>query len=333
MLRAGIIGCGMIAQLRHAPEYAQNPDCELAGCFDPRSGCAEAICGKFGGRAYSGLDELLGDASIDMVSVCTSNATHADITVKALESGKHVLCEKPMATNSADARRMVDAARASGRVLMIGHNQRLAPAHRLAKEILSSGRLGRVLSFQTAFSHGGPEHWLKQSDARSVWFFSGAQSAFGVLGDLGIHKIDLLGWLLDDEITDVQCFFGTLDKRFEDGTPVPVEDNAAMALRFRSGAVGTMLSSWTAYGAEDNSTVLNCEKGIMQIYRDGAQLRLILPDGGVEEYNPGAIQTNDAQTNSGIIDLFVNGVKAGVSPISGEEALRALIVLEKALGI
>lgn len=102
------------------------------------------------------------------MSVCTANATHAELTVRALEHGKQVLCEKPMATTSADAQRMVDAAALSGKVLMIGHNQRLAPAHRLAKEILETGHLGRVLSFQTAFSHGGPESWLNRKNARNV---------------------------------------------------------------------------------------------------------------------------------------------------------------------
>lgn len=330
MLRAAIIGCGMIAKLRHAPEYAANPDCELAGCYDAQRERAEALCAEFGGRVYDSLEQLMEDESVDMVSVCTANATHAEMTVRALKSGKHVLCEKPMATDSQDAQRMVDAARLNGRVLMIGHNQRLAPAHRMAKEILDSGRLGRVISFQTTFSHGGPEAWLRQADAKNVWFFSGAQSAFGVLGDLGIHKIDLLQWLLGDEIADVRSFYGALDKKFADGTPIPVEDNAALAIRFRSGALGTLLASWTAYGAEDNSTVLNCEKGILQIYRDGAQLRVITAD-GVEEFDPGAIQTNDNQTSSGVIDLFVEGVKKGVSPIPGEEALSALKVLEKAL--
>ncbi len=243
MIRAAIIGCGMIARLRHAPEYASNPHCELTGLYDAQPERAEALSREFGGQAYTDLEAMLSDPAIDAVSVCTANATHAELTVRALEHGKHVLCEKPMATSSADAQRMVDAAALSGKVLMIGHNQRLAPAHRLAKEILESGRLGRVLSFQTAFSHGGPESWLNQKNACNVWFFISDQSAFGVLGDMAIHKLDLLCWLLDDDVADVKAFTGTLDKHFENGAPIPVEDNAAAALRFNSGAVGALLSS------------------------------------------------------------------------------------------
>lgn len=104
------------------------------------------------------------------MSICTANATHAELSVRALQHGKHVLCEKPMATTSADAQKMVDAAARSGRMLMIGHNQRLVPAHKLAKEILESGRLSRTLSFQTTFSHGGPESWLSRKNARDVVF-------------------------------------------------------------------------------------------------------------------------------------------------------------------
>lgn len=331
MIRTAIIGCGMIARLRHAPEYSANPESELTGLYDANPERAEALSREFGGRVYTDLDTMLSDPSIDAVSICTANATHAELTVRALEHGKHVLCEKPMATTTADAQKMVDAAARSGKVLMIGHNQRLAPAHKLAKEILESGRLGRVLSFQTTFSHGGPESWLNQPNARNVWFFNSGQSAFGVLGDLAIHKLDLLCWLLDDDVADVKAFTDTLDKHFEDGTPIPVEDNAAVVMRFQSGAIGTLLSSWTAYGAEDNSTVLNCERGILQIYRGDTQLREIAAGGRITDYNPGAIQTNASQTSSGVIDLFLQGVRRGKSPIPGDECLRALRIVERIL--
>ena len=333
MIRAGIIGCGMISKVRHAPEYTANPKCELAGMFDAIPGRADALSAQFGGRVYETLDDMLNDPSIDAVSICTANVTHAELSIRALNAGKHVLCEKPMATTTAEAEAMVDAAKLNGKILMIAHNQRLAPAHVLAKQILDSGKLGRVLSFQSTFSHGGPEVWLKQRQGTSnnVWFFENNQSVFGVLGDLGVHKADLICWMLNDEVEEVKAFTATLDKRQGDGTPVSVEDNAAIILRFRSGAIGTISSSWTSYGIEDNSTTLNCEKGVLQIYRGEAQLREILADGTIHEYNPGAIQTNKMQTSSGVIDLFIEGIENGESPISGEDGLRALKIVERAL--
>ena len=325
MLGIGIIGCGAIAARRHAPEYEGNKECALVGVYDPDMARAQALAAPYGAKAFATLEELLADPTISAVSVCTSNSTHAAVSIAALRAGKHVLCEKPMATSTAEAQAMINAARAGGKILMVGHNQRLDPAHAEAKRLLKSGLLGKVLSFQTAFSHGGPERWLNRAAGDDVWFFRAAQSSFGVLGDLGVHKIDLLCWLLDDEVQDVQAFNATLDKRFASGAPVDVEDNAAVLLRFRSGAVGTLLASWTSYGAEDNATVLNCQKGVLKLYRDGAALAFTRPDGRVEEFCP------QPMAPCGVIDLFVEGIRTGRSPIPGEDGLRVLRIVERCL--
>ena len=331
MIGIGIIGCGTIAQVRHAPEYHANSKCKLIGYFDAAENRMTKLAAQYGGKIYDSIEAMLNDSDIDAVSVCTSNDTHAAISIRALEAGKHVLCEKPMATNSCDALAMVETARRNGRILMIGHNQRLAPAHAMAKRFIDSGKFGKVLSFQTSFAHGGPESWLKTGDAQNIWFFNPTKSAFGVLGDLGIHKLDLICWFLNESPQKVLGIVGTLDKRNVDGTSISVEDNAAVVLQFPSGTLGTMLTSWTSYGEEDNSTVLNCEKGIIQIYRNGIQLRLIHADGKSEIYAPGNIQTNDDQTKSGIIDLFIEGIIKNTSPIPGEDGLRALKIVEECL--
>lgn len=102
------------------------------------------------------------------ISVCTPNYLHARITVAALEAGKHVLCEKPMATSLADAEKMNEAAAKSGKILMIGHNQRFVPSHQKAKQLIESGEVGKVYSFRTAFGHSGPETW--SVDGLESWF-------------------------------------------------------------------------------------------------------------------------------------------------------------------
>ena len=158
-MRVAIIGCGSIARQRHAHEYSLNSNVEIAGFFDFVSERAQELAEEYGSKAYSSLDELLEDKSVDAVSVCVANAYHAETTIKALRSGKHVLCEKPMAISLEDCEEMIKEAERSGKRLMIGHNQRLTPAHRRAKEIIASGEMGKVLTFFSMFGHGGPESW------------------------------------------------------------------------------------------------------------------------------------------------------------------------------
>src|SRR5947209_19432930 len=110
---------------------------------------------------------MLQDAKVDAVVVAGPNSLHAQQSIDALNAGKHVLCEKPMATTREDARAMLDAAKKNRKFLMIGLNQRLMPPHVKAKKILNSGSLGKVLAFRTAFKHPGPEGW--SVDAGKSW--------------------------------------------------------------------------------------------------------------------------------------------------------------------
>ena len=136
MIRIGIIGCGKIAQVRHLPEYAANPHVELAGYYDLNTQSAQEMAAQYGGKVYDSYFDLLNDPSIDAVSICVENRSHAEITTYALYAGKHVLCEKPMAVTLAECESMVAAAERNGKHLMIGHNMRFDPAHRKAKELL-----------------------------------------------------------------------------------------------------------------------------------------------------------------------------------------------------
>jgi predicted dehydrogenase len=331
-IKVAIIGCGSIAMYRHAPEYANNPHVEIAAVYDRNPDRAERLVNMYGGRVVSRYEDIINDPTIDAVSDCSTNEMHHVITTAALRSGKHVLCEKPIATTLEGAEQMLRAAQESGKILMIDHNQRLAAAHQRAREILRSGELGRVLSFKTNFGHKGPEYW-SANKTNGTWFFKKARSALGVAGDLGIHKVDLLRFLLDDEIVEVSAYADALHKKDEYGRPIEVCDNMVCLLRTESGAIGTASFSWTYYGEEDNSTILYCENGIMKIYTDPLyQIEITKGNAEIIRYQLGKLQTNDNQTNSGVIDAFVDCImRQTPPPITGEDGLLALRIIQAAV--
>ena len=325
MFNIGIIGCGKIAQVRHIPEYADHHQAKLAGFFDLNQQRAQELAQKWGGKAYSSWEEMLADPAIDAVSVCVANNAHAQMSVAALKAGKHVLCEKPMAVTLEECEAMVAAARESGKFLMIGQNQRLTRAHQKARELVENGTLGTILTFRTTFGHGGPETW-SVDPGKNTWFFDKSKAAMGAMADLGIHKTDLIQFLLGQTVVETTAKVVTLDKKGADGQLIGVDDNAVCIYRMSGGALGTMTASWTHYGAEDNSTVLYGTKGILRIYDDPVySLKLTTADGEKVLYELEAIQTNDNQTKSGVIDCFMDSLVHNTPPaISGESVLTAM---------
>ena len=308
MIRIGILGCGHIARSRHIPEYASNPDCSLAGYYNPTAAKAEEMAERYGGRVYASAEELLADPGIDAVSVCTSNDAHAALSVAAMRAGKHVLCEKPMACSPEEAEEMLWVSEESGRLLMIGHNQRFLPAHREARVLLEQGAIGRVLGFRSTFAHGGPEMFMQEKDMDS-WFFRKEKAGMGAMADLGVHKIDLIHYLLGERSVRVSARLGTLDKCSGSGDRISVDDNAVCLLETESGALGTVTASWTCYGRPDNSTVLYGSKGVMRLYDDPTRsLILHLADG---REIPGRSGPMDFRAPSGVIDCWIESIKAG----------------------
>lgn len=325
MFGIGIIGCGKIAQVRHIPEYADHKDAKLLGFYDINLARAQELAEKYGGTAYATVEELLANPEIDAVSVCAANFAHAELTIQALNAGKHVLCEKPMATTIPECEAMVEAAKKNGKYLMVGHNQRLAKAHATAKKLIDDGLIGNIVTFRTTFGHGGPETW-SVDPGLNTWFFDKSKAAMGAMADLGIHKTDLIQFLTSQRVIRTTAVVTTLDKRYANGELIGVDDNAFCVYEMSGGTVGTMTASWTHYGAEDNSTVLYGTKGIMRIYDDPAiSIKVILADGSKISYDVEAIQTNDNQTKSGVIDLWMESLINDTAPeISGESALSAM---------
>lgn len=325
MIKIGILGCGKIAQVRHIPEYAANPDCELAAFYNPTRKRAEDMAAKYGGKVYDTPEALLADPEIDAVSVCAANYAHAELAIKAMRAGKDVLCEKPMAVTLEDCEAMVKVAKETGRTLMIAHNQRFAKAHVKAKALIDAGTIGRIVTFRTTFGHGGPETW-SINPGKNTWFFDKSKAAMGAMADLGVHKTDLIHYLTGERVVRTTARVATLDKRGENGELIGVDDNAMCIYEMTGGIVGTMTASWTFYGAEDNSTVLYGTKGIMKIYDDPAHSIVVtLADGTREMYDVEQIQTNDNQTKSGVIDAWIDCLKNRTAPaVTGEDALYAM---------
>lgn len=322
-IKIGIIGAGKIVRVRHLPETMMNPHAEVVAICDVVEARAKEMAQEYDCKAYFDYRQLILDPEIDAVIVAATNTTHAEMTIAALKAGKHVLCEKPMATTLEEARNMLDAAKASGKQLMIAHNQRLEPAHIKAREIIQSGKLGRILSFTAIFGHPGSEHWA--IDGENTWFYKSDIAGLGVLGDLAVHKLDLIRFLLDDDFIEATAFVDTLAKTFPDGERINVEDNAICLLRTGKGAIGTVITSWT-YQVEENKTTVYGEKGVLEIYADPDFPLMVHQDHSTGEYfRLGKKSTNVDQVKSGIIDAFVDALYLDAEvPIPGIEGFKAL---------
>ena len=329
MIKVGIIGCGTITRLRHAPEYTENQDAQIVALYDMNRERAEEIAKEFGGTVCGSVEELLA-MDLDAVSVCTSNNLHAEMTIQALEAGRHVLCEKPMAVSLEQCEAMVEAAKRAGKKLMLGHNQRFSPAHQEAHRMVAAGEIGRVLSFETKFGHGGPEVWC---GVKHPWFFQKGNAGLGALADLGIHKIDLTHYILGEQIIQVSGLVRTLDKTMEDGSPIEVDDNAICTLVTESGAIGNLNVSWTYYGNEKNTFVVYGSEGVIRCYDDENSSLILEKDGKTYRYNLEVMVTNADQTlgnrtSTGVIDEFISSIIEDREPLtSGEESLKAMRVV------
>ncbi len=327
-VKIGVIGCGSIAQHRHLPEYKMNEQVELVAVCDINTERANSVAQQYGVKAYTNYEELLASGTVEAVSVCTPNYLHAPISVAALNSGVHVLCEKPMATSEEEAKAMIEAAKTNGKKLMIGHNQRFVASHQKARELIEKGEIGKIYSFRTAFGHGGPEGW--SVDGKDSWFFKKDEAFIGAMGDLGVHKTDMLRYILNEEIVEVGAFVESNAKDFAN-----VDDNAVCVLKTETGIIGTLAASWAYNGKEDNSTIVYGEKGILRLEDDPTySLVAQYATGEVVNYELGKIQSNDegGQGNSHIIEQFVDAVAEDKeSPVPGEEGLKSLAVILAAL--
>lgn len=319
MVNLAIIGCGAITIHRHAPECLASQNIHLAGVFDVNLQRAEEVATKFQCKAFQAYEDVLNDENIDGVIICVNNRFHRDMTVQALQHKKHVLCEKPMAVTVEEAQDMIDAAKKAGCYLMIAHHQRLMPVNQKLKEILETRDLGKIISFTTSFTHAGPETWSVEK-TNKTWFLNKNEAGLGALGDIGIHKADLIHWLLGEDIKYVTAVLGTLDKKDATGNPIGMEDNAFAILETENGIMGTLEASWTHYGKGSNQTKIYCENGVVESIDEKKV---------VVHYKNGETETFEMETvSSKIVESFAHCLEKHNEPeISGEEGMKALQIV------
>lgn len=191
----GIVGPGRISQTAFAPAINGAADAFLQAVVSRDRSRAEAFAAEHGAaRALTRFDDLLADPKVDVVYIGTPNALHAEQAVAALRAGKHVLCDKPLATTIADAERMVETARKAGRKLGTCYQNRHYPANREARRIIRSGQIGelRLLQIEVA-SDRAPHSWRAEPE------LAGA----GALNNLGVHGNDLVRFLSGSEVVEI----------------------------------------------------------------------------------------------------------------------------------
>ncbi len=193
-LRIGMIGCGGIATKKHMPALAKIADVEMVAFCDIIAERAENSAKKFGtpdAKVYTDYKELLADTTIDVVHICTPNRSHSFITVDALESGKHVMCEKPMAINTAEAEKMLEAAKRTGKKLTIGYQGRYRPDSVFMHEEAEKGTFGDIYYAKaTALRRRAVPTWGV--------FLNEYEQGGGPLIDIGTHALDLTLWMMNN---------------------------------------------------------------------------------------------------------------------------------------
>jgi len=254
MIGVGILGCGGIARA-HAEAYRQFAGrCRVLAVADIFADKAEAFAHALAPdvAAYGGPDPLLGRPDIDLVSVCTPPFEHAPLTIAALQAGKHVLVEKPMATAVAECDAMLEAARAAGRTLSVVHQNRFRPECARLKAILDLGLLGPLdLISVNCLWWRGPEYY------KLWWRGTWAQEGGGALLNHAVHFVDLLVWLAGMP-ESVQATVATRSH------PIEVEDLACALLRFPGGAIGQFTGTVDAHLNTDRLEVC-CRRAAVAI--------------------------------------------------------------------
>jgi predicted dehydrogenase len=249
-VKVAIIGCGGIANGKHLPSLSKLKNVELVAFCDVLIDRAEKAAAEYGvvnANIYEDFRELLQNEDIEVVHVLTPNDSHAEISIAALDAGKHVMCEKPMAKTSAEARQMLEAAKRSGKKLTIGYNNRFRPDSQHLHKLCERGDLGEV--------YYAKAHAIRRR-AVPTWgvFLDEEKQGGGPLIDIGTHALDLTLWMMNNY--KPKSVLGTTYHKLSqkkdaanawgpwDPEKFTVEDSAFGFITMENGATIVLESSW-----------------------------------------------------------------------------------------
>jgi predicted dehydrogenase len=239
-LRVGLLGVGAIAQVVHLPVLSQLKDVELVGVGDSDQPRARAIAARFGiPHVFTRDEEAFASDMLDAIIVCTPTHLHESQSIAALQGGKHVLVEKPLAPTPEAVERVIRVAEASGRTLMIAMHNRYRPDTVALRPFAQGGELGHIFLTRGA--------WLNRKTrvVRPTWRHRKATAGGGVMMDLGVQTLDLCLWMLS--YPEIASVFTHL--HYPDG--MEVEDTAGILVRLRNGSAISLTVSWSMVAERD----------------------------------------------------------------------------------
>lgn len=317
-LRVGVIGCGRISVM-HLTSASRLETADLVACCDIKPERATAAAEKYGIKAYNSYEEMIEKENLDAVHVCLPHYLHAKVSIYAMKRGVNVICEKPMDISLQAAEEAVKTALSTGRTFGVISQCRYNDSSRLVKKAVESGRLGKILSAASVLTWTRPDEYYQESDWKGTWDKEGG----GVVIDQAIHSIDLVNWLIDDEVESVSCSMANRGHKI-----VKVEDSAEGLITYKNG-VKYGFYCMNNYACDEPIRIkLCCEKGKVTFGYDDA----------VIEYADGSKEEVHSRANAEIYDggkdywgfqhirqiaQFYDACLKGVQPeISGEEALK-----------
>ena len=313
--KVGLVGAGGVGRKRAAAVEACSRS-RLCLVHDVDAAAAAALAADSRARAAQDWREVV-EADIDALIVSTTHDALAEISVAALQAGKHVLCEKPAGRNPTEVRQAVEAAEAGGRVYKAGYNHRYHPAIGKVHQAWRAGEIGEIDFIRARYGHGGRPGYDRE------WRADPDKAGGGEMLDQGVHLIDLCGWFLGDfaEIS------GWVSTRYWD--IAPLEDNAFGLLRTAGGQVASVHASWTQWKnlfsfevfGRDGYAIAN---GLGGSYGpEHAVIGRRRPEGGVPDEARFDFRAGDASWALEWRD-FVGGMDGGTPFSSGREVLRTI---------
>ena len=253
-IRLALIGCGRISANHFSAIESHESSLELVDICDTDPVALKNATNRTAAKGHSNLTELLQTSKADLVVLATPSGLHSVQTIQVAQSGRHVMTEKPMATRLNDGLRMVEAAEAANVRLFVVKQNRHNATIKLIKQAIAQGRFGKIYSVVVNVFWTRPQTYYDSANWRGTWDFDG-----GALMNQASHYIDLLNWLIGP-VESVMAFTATLARDIE------VEDTGVVALRWRSGALGTVNVSMLTYpkNMEASVTILG-EKGTVRV--------------------------------------------------------------------